>query len=95
MADLGDGDLKVKFAKAKSTLEKIRPETRLKWLEARRFELADKIQGKQREIDLIEKVRLNDLRVEVEALKTDLDIFDQIQTEIMANRGLPYFESDE
>jgi hypothetical protein len=93
MADLpvNTDEIRVRIQKQYKSLGNAKPHVKQIWLSARKNEAAAKVANKQTEIDSIKLIRLKDLEVELEMLKTDLEVFTELEKQISV-KGIEYLE---
>ena len=69
----------------------IRDSVKTEWLQARKYEQVAKISSKEQEIAMIKNVRLRDLNVELEMLRMDLEVLEEVERRIQTI-GIEYLE---
>lgn len=95
MADirLTPEDIEIRIKQQIKQIAKAPPHVKTEWLQARKYEQAGKISSKEQEIAMIKNVRLRDLNVELEMLKMDLEILEEVERRIQTI-GIEYLESN-
>lgn len=93
MADirLTPEDIEIRIKQQIKQIAKAPAHVKTQWLRARKNEQAAKISSKEQEISMIENVRLIDLGVELEMLRLDLEVLEEVERRIQTI-GIEYLE---